>query len=130
VLGGPVTVTGLNPYFQARPLEWKKTLKLLEDQSVNMGKEYDDPASKVHIQPFIESFKLQDGLEELERPDPASYLCFNDFFSRALRSDARPIAEADNPNIVSSPADSRLTAFSTIDLPTKYWIKGYGFTVA
>lgn len=31
---------------------------------------------------------------------------------------------------MSSPADCRLTAFPTIDLATKYWIKGYGFSLS
>ena len=31
---------------------------------------------------------------------------------------------------MSSVADSRTTVFPTIDLATKYWIKGYGFTLA
>jgi phosphatidylserine decarboxylase len=31
--------------------------------------------------------------------------------------------------IVSSPADCRLTAFPTISLAKKFWIKGYGFTI-
>jgi len=32
--------------------------------------------------------------------------------------------------VVSSPADCRLTAFPTVDLATKYWIKGFGFTLS
>lgn len=32
--------------------------------------------------------------------------------------------------VISSPADCRLTAFPTIHLATKYWIKGFGFTVS
>ena len=32
--------------------------------------------------------------------------------------------------VVSSPADCRLTAFPTVDLAKKYWIKGYGFTIS
>lgn len=32
--------------------------------------------------------------------------------------------------MVSSPADCRLTALPTVDLATKYWIKGFGFTVS
>jgi phosphatidylserine decarboxylase len=31
--------------------------------------------------------------------------------------------------VVSSPADCRLTAFPTVDLAKKYWIKGSGFTI-
>ena len=33
------------------------------------------------------------------------------------------------PYVVSSVADCRTTAFATIDMATKYWIKGAGFTL-
>ncbi|KAH8648663.1 phosphatidylserine decarboxylase-domain-containing protein [Xylariales sp. PMI_506] len=115
---------------QEEVLHWKRTLALLEEQSVKMGRQYDDPKSKEHIRPFIESFGLESGLHELQEPDPDKYANFNDFFSRALRPDARPVAEADNTQVICSPADCRLTAFPTIDLATKYWIKGFGFTLA
>jgi phosphatidylserine decarboxylase len=114
---------------QEKALHWKKTLDLLEAQSVKMGKEYDDPASKDHIQPFIESFKLQDTLQELKKPNPEDYSCFNEFFARELKDGARPVEEPENPKVVSSPADCRLTAFPSVDLATKYWIKGFGFTL-
>jgi phosphatidylserine decarboxylase len=39
---------------------------MLREQSVNMGKQYDDPQSKDHIQPFIDSFHLAGGLSELK----------------------------------------------------------------
>lgn len=39
---------------QERVLEWNKTKKLLKEQSDKMGREYDDPRSVDHIQPFIE----------------------------------------------------------------------------
>jgi len=114
---------------QEKTLHWKKTLELLQAQSVKMGKEYDSPESKAHIIPFIQSFNLQDGLEELQKPDPNDYATFNEFFGRSLKDGARPIAEPENPLVVYSPADCRLTAYPTVDLATKYWIKGYGFTL-
>jgi phosphatidylserine decarboxylase len=42
---------------------------------------------------------------------------------------ARPIDESENKLVVTSPADCRMTAYPTIDLATKYWIKGYVFTL-
>ena len=51
---------------QEKALHWKRTQALLCDQSVKMGKQYDDPQSKDHIQPFIESFNLQGTLNELK----------------------------------------------------------------
>lgn len=114
---------------QEKALHWKQTVELLKNQSEKMGQEYDTPESKSHIQPFIESFELQDTLFEMVEPDPDRYATFNEFFAREIKESARPIDEPDNNLVSSSPADCRLTAFPTIDLATKYWIKGFGFTL-
>jgi len=115
---------------QEKALHWKKTQRLLLEQSEKMGKQYDDPKSVAHIKPFIESFGLEGSMGEMVKPDPADYATFNEFFAREIREDARPIAEPENDMVVSSPADCRLTAFPTTDMATKYWIKGYGFTLS
>ena len=114
---------------QEKALHWQRTLDLLKSQSEKMGREYDSPESKQHIVPFIQSFELEPTLYEMVEPDPASYPTFNAFFGREIKESARPIAEPENDLITSSPADCRLTAFPTVDLATKYWIKGYGFTL-
>lgn len=114
---------------QEKALHWKRTLELLRDQSEKMGKEYDSPGSVAHIQPFIQSFDLQSSLVEMVQPDPTKYATFNEFFAREIREDARPVVEPGNELVASSPADCRLTAFPTIDMATKYWIKGFGFTI-
>lgn len=64
-----------------------------------------------------------------QEPDPTKYKTFNEFFARELKPDARPVAEPNNDGVVSSPADCRLTVFPTVDLATKYWIKGFGFSL-
>ncbi|KUJ15394.1 uncharacterized protein LY89DRAFT_686154 [Mollisia scopiformis] len=115
---------------QEEALHWKKTLDLLKAQSEKMGKEYDSPESKQHIVPFIQSFDLESGLHEMVQPDPNAYSTFNEFFARQIRESARPVAEPENDLVTSSPADCRLTAFPTVDLAKKYWIKGFGFTLA
>jgi phosphatidylserine decarboxylase len=114
---------------QADVLHTERVMDLLKAQSVKMGKQYDDPESKTHIEPFIESFGLQEAMKEMVKPDPNDYATFNEFFAREIRPDARPPAEPENPAVVSSPADCRLTAFPTVDLATEYWIKGFGFTL-
>ncbi|KAK5172626.1 uncharacterized protein LTR77_002746 [Saxophila tyrrhenica] len=103
---------------------------MLKDQSVKMGKQYDSPESKDHIQPFIESFHLQDSLSDMVQPDPSKYSNFNEFFAREIKESARPIAEPDSTSVVSSVADCRLTTYPTADMATKYWIKGFGFTLS
>lgn len=114
---------------QEKALHWKRTQAALKEQSVKMGKHYDAPESVDHIIPFIESFNLQNTLSQLKEPDPKKYSTFNDFFARELKPDARPIDEPGNDRVLSSPADCRLTVFPSIDLATKYWIKGFGFTL-
>jgi phosphatidylserine decarboxylase len=112
-----------------KALHWKKTVELLKEQSEKMGREYDAPESKQHIPHFIEAFKLQDTMNEMVEPDPDKYPTFNAFFAREIKESARPIAEPENNLVTSSPADCRLTVFPTVDLATKYWIKGQGFTI-
>lgn len=114
---------------QEKALHWQRTLALLEAQSVKMGAQYDSPESKDHILPFIQSFALMPSMSEMVKPDPASYSTFNEFFGREIKETARPIAEPSNDFVTSSPADCRLTVFPTVELATKYWIKGFGFTL-
>lgn len=114
---------------QEKVLEWKRTQDMLKSQSERMGLAYDSPQSRDHIQPFITSFGLQDSLKDMVEPDPEKYANFNEFFAREIKASARPIAEPNDPLVVSSPADCRLTVFPTLDQATKYWIKGFGFTV-
>lgn len=115
---------------QEKALQWKRTQALLKAQSEKMGAQYDTSESVAHIRPFIESFKLEESLKDMVQPDPSKYRTFNEFFAREIKESARPIAEPGNEAVVSSPADCRLTAFPTIDLATKYWIKGFGFTLS
>ena len=77
----------------------------------------------------VQSFDLEESMAEMVVPNPDAYATFNEFFAREIKESARPIAEPDNEWVTSSPADCRLTAFPTIDLATKYWIKGHGFTL-
>lgn len=45
----------------------------------------------------------------------------NSFFARKLVPGARPIAAADDPSVVDSPADCRLSCFDTVQDATKFW---------
>lgn len=51
---------------QEKLLHWDRTEALLKEQSVKMGRAYDAPESVSHIQPFIDSFQLQDTLHEMK----------------------------------------------------------------
>ncbi len=62
------------------------------------------PFKNVLIKEVVSRYAVD--MFEAENPRPASYSCFNDFFTRALKADARPIApEAD---AVASPADGKI----------------------
>jgi phosphatidylserine decarboxylase len=62
-------------------------------------------------------------LDEAEDPDPRHYASFNAFFTRALRADARPIAD----DAVVSPADGSISQIGRIDGERLLQAKGHEF---
>ncbi|KAJ6581452.1 phosphatidylserine decarboxylase-domain-containing protein [Mycena capillaripes] len=100
---------------------------LLQEQSVKEGKLYDSPESASSIPSFVATYSLD--TSELLEPDVKKYNTFNEFFSRKLRADARPVDNADDPLAICSAADCRLTVYQTVDLAKEFWIKGREFTI-
>ncbi len=66
-------------------------------------------------------------LFEAENPNPNSYGCFNDFFTRALKAEARPIAA--EPDAVVSPADGKINQAGTIHDGRLLQAKGRDFSL-
>jgi phosphatidylserine decarboxylase len=64
-------------------------------------------------------------MDEAENSDLASYRSFNDFFTRPLRSGARPLAAAD----FVCPVDGAISQFGAIDDHHILQAKGHRFTV-
>jgi phosphatidylserine decarboxylase len=66
------------------------------------------------------------GVDMAEALDPeiAHYASFNDFFTRALRPGARPLAKAD----YVCPVDGRISQFGAIDDDQIFQAKGHNFT--
>ena len=93
---------------------------------MKQGKKYDDPASASAIEGFIAFHQLDmsEVLLEVEK-----FRNFNEFFYRALKPDARPCSQPDNPKIVVSPADCRSVVFNRLDHAQQIWVKGRNFTV-
>ncbi len=56
------------------------------------------------IKMFIAYFNVN--MDEVADPHLDDYACFNDFFTRTLKKDARPIAN--NPNAIASPVDGTI----------------------
>src|SRR5471030_7274 len=71
---------------------------------------------------FVGKYDVNMG--EAMNPDIGSYTSFNDFFTRALRADARPLAHAD----FICPVDGRISQFGAIDEHQIFQAKGHSFT--
>ncbi|CAG8463076.1 2119_t:CDS:2 [Scutellospora calospora] len=97
-------------------------------ESVRQGRYFDSPHSAKNIHSFIKHYKIN--TDELLEPDIKKYKCFNEFFYRKLKPDARIISDPNDDNVIVSAADSRLNVFQDIDLAKKYWVKGKKFTIA
>lgn len=77
------------------------------------------------IKRFVRAFRpaMHDALQS----DPLAYATFNDFFTRALRSDARPIAAAANELV--SPVDGIVSAAGQIDGERLIQAKGHSYSL-
>ncbi len=88
------------------------------------GRRMSKPASALRVVPFITQYNLD--VDEFAK-SPFDYKTFNDFFYRALKPDARPIAGGDDVAVL--PADGRHLVFPNIDAAEGFYVKGAKFTV-
>ncbi|MBB1127205.1 phosphatidylserine decarboxylase [Thiospirillum jenense] len=77
------------------------------------------------IRLFVKQFAVN--LDEAAESSPAAYSTFNAFFTRALRSDARPIT--DDPQTIISPVDAVISQLGTIENGQLIQAKGRQFTL-
>jgi len=89
------------------------------------GRLQNSPRSKKKIIPFIKKFHVDttDFLNPV-----ASYSSFNDFFSRKLKPDARPIDPRDH--VVTAPADGRYLFFQDVGKSDGLVVKGEKFSLS
>lgn len=80
--------------------------------------------SKAKIQPFIEAYGV-DPAEFEEKVE--SFDSFNDFFTRKLKPEARPIAPGDHVAVI--PADGRYLFYPNIEMADGFVVKGQKFTL-
>ncbi|MBT3635940.1 MAG: phosphatidylserine decarboxylase [Opitutae bacterium] len=86
------------------------------------GRKMSRPESKSKIPDFIREFDL----DESEFAAPVnSFGSFNEFFSRKLKAEARPIC--DEPETLAFPADGRHLGFSNLALTSSIFVKGQRF---
>jgi phosphatidylserine decarboxylase len=81
--------------------------------------------SKKKIQPFIRNFNISMDEYDINYND---FKCFNDFFSRPLKKNARHINI--DKGILISPADGKLMAYDHIDLDKIVQIKGFTYSLS
>jgi phosphatidylserine decarboxylase len=76
---------------------------------------------------LIRRFIAQYGVDMAEavESDPAAYATFNEFFTRALKAGARPLARAD----LVCPVDGAISQFGRIDEHRILQAKGHAFTI-
>ena len=78
------------------------------------------------IQWFAKHYRVN--LDEADRPTLAAYSSFNDFFTRALRPGARPLAAGDSSLLAA--ADGRVTEFGTTANGQALQAKGMPYPLA
>lgn len=76
------------------------------------------------IRGFIRLYDID--LDEAADPDPDHYDCFNDFFTRALKPEARP--QPDSDDLVVSPADGTVSQIGSLTGPWLIQAKGKDFS--
>jgi phosphatidylserine decarboxylase len=74
------------------------------------------------IRNFIRDYDVD--MNEAVQPDPTAYKTFNAFFTRALKPEMRPIAQAD----LICPVDGAISQFGKIDVHRIFQAKGHDYT--
>ncbi len=77
------------------------------------------------IRRAIDWYKVD--MSEALESDPRAYRSFNDFFTRALRPDARPVAQA--ANAIACPADGALSQAGDIEDGYLFQAKGHDYAL-
>ncbi|PPD17291.1 MAG: phosphatidylserine decarboxylase, partial [Methylotenera sp.] len=71
---------------------------------------------------FVKRYQVN--MTEAENPDISSYKTFNDFFTRPLKSNARPLAKAD----FICPVDGAISQFGYIDQDQLFQAKNHNYS--
>lgn len=89
------------------------------------GKLQDTRLSSKSIPNFVKSLEID--MSEAKMEELPSYRTFNDFFTRELKEESRPIHSG--PNILISPADGRVFAWESIDQKKMIQVKGFSYSL-
>ncbi len=89
------------------------------------GRKMNKRDSALRILPFVAKYNVN--VEEFAK-SPFDYKTFNEFFYRALKPEARPIAPGND--VAVFPADGRHLAFQDIQAAAGFYVKGSTFSFA
>ncbi|ACB75259.1 archaetidylserine decarboxylase [Opitutus terrae] len=89
------------------------------------GRKMNQKVSALRILPFITAYDID--VDEFAK-SAFDYKTFNEFFYRALKPEARPIAPGERAAIL--PADGRHLVFPNVETTAGYYVKGEHFTLA
>ncbi len=95
-------------------------------ESIHMGHVNNKEKSVSKIPGFIKFYDID--MSQFQKEKPEEFRTFNDFFIREIKEGVRPIASPDDPLVVTSAADCRLTVFNSLEETTNLWIKGKKFS--
>lgn len=73
---------------------------------------------------FVDKYDID--MSQAQQEDPLAFACFNDFFTRALKEDVRPI---DSGNTLVSPADGAISQLGRIENGRIFQAKGQDYTL-
>lgn len=77
----------------------------------------DRPSSQKKIEGFVQKHNIN-----LDESITKDFVCFNDFFTRQLKAEARPICK--DKNVFTSPADGRVLVYDNIKTDSVVQLKG------
>ncbi len=77
------------------------------------------------ISQFIKTFKVN--MEEAAQPNPKAYENFNEFFTRPLKDDVRPVVALENS--MACPVDGTVSQLGDIDYGRIFQAKGHSYSV-
>ncbi len=89
------------------------------------GRKMNKRSSALRVLPFIAKYGLD--VDEFAK-SPFDYKTFNEFFYRALKPEARPIAPGEN--VAVFPADGRHLVFPDLQAAAGFYVKGSTFSFA
>ncbi|KAG0738369.1 hypothetical protein G6F57_002845 [Rhizopus arrhizus] len=114
-------------YYRGKVVSSNLMHELFLKESLRQGIYFNKPESVRQIPSFIEHYSID--MEEYVISNVDEYHTFNEFFTRAILPDKRPIADPEDENRIVSSADCRLNVFNSVTTATQLWVKGRDFNL-